>query len=135
MTLSEEITGLQQRLCFNAFSLVHSWLTHKYECAKNVFVSVNVKVGVSKHCVHVYLQFCACVFVLVSGVEWLSFFFRIEGKKTQKRQFPEFNGCLDRRFWAIFRARVHVCVCPSLRPLLWCFWDTPDRNDRVCLPL
>ena len=69
MTLSEEIAGLQQRLCFNAFSLVHSWLTQKYECAQNVFVSVNVNVGVSKHSAHVYLQFCACVYVLASREE------------------------------------------------------------------
>lgn len=59
VTLSEEITGLQQRLCFNAFGLMHSLLTQKNECVQNVFVAVNVKVGVSKHCVHVYLQFRA----------------------------------------------------------------------------
>lgn len=75
MTLSKEITGLQQRLRFNAFGLEHSWLTQKYECVQNVFVSVNVKVGVSKHCVR----------ELASGLEWLSFFFRIQGEKKQKR--------------------------------------------------
>lgn len=80
VTLSEEITGLQQRLCFNASSLVHSWLTQKYECVQNVFVSVKVKVGVSTHCVYVYVKFCAYVFVLASGVERSSFFFRNQEK-------------------------------------------------------
>lgn len=83
VTLSEEITGLQQRLCFNALGLAHSWLTQKYECVRNVFVSVNVKVGESKHCVHVYLQFCVWVSELAYGVTMVKLFFQDSGKKNK----------------------------------------------------
>lgn len=112
MTLVEEITGLQQRLCFNASVLAHSCLTQKYECVRDVFVSLNVKVGVSQHCAHVYLQCCACVMVLDSEV--VKLLFRDSDKKKKQLPFPELNGCLDRRFWAILRVDcVFVCVCVS----------------------
>lgn len=58
--------------------------------------------------------------------------FQNSGEK-KKRQFPKLNDCLDKWFWAILSEC--VCVCPSLWTLLWCSWDTPDHNDRVCLPL